>query len=92
MKITEVGHLTCPVARTLAVIGDTTNSASRLEALTRDLSCDIVASDALVNAVGVETSEDGNEVVDGKVREQQPCHFETERLQIEQTPEVDEQV
>ncbi len=43
-----------------AVIGDTTNSASRNEALSRDLSCDIVASDALVEAVRGEASEDGN--------------------------------
>jgi adenylate cyclase len=34
-----------------AVIGDTTNTASRLESLTRDLGCDIVASASFVDAV-----------------------------------------
>jgi class 3 adenylate cyclase len=33
-----------------AVIGDTTNTASRLESLTRDLGCDIVASAAFMDA------------------------------------------
>jgi class 3 adenylate cyclase len=33
-----------------AVIGDTTNTASRLETLTRDLNCDIVASSQFVDA------------------------------------------
>ncbi len=33
-----------------AVIGDTTNTASRLETLTRDLNCDIVASDQFMDA------------------------------------------
>jgi class 3 adenylate cyclase len=34
-----------------AVIGDTTNTASRLEGLTRDLACDVVASESFVDAV-----------------------------------------
>ncbi len=33
-----------------AVIGDTTNTASRLETLTRDLNCDIVVSDQFMDA------------------------------------------
>ena len=34
-----------------AVIGDTINVCSRLEALTRELSCEIVASDSLIAGV-----------------------------------------
>jgi adenylate cyclase len=34
-----------------AVVGDTVNTASRLQALTRDLGCNIVAADALIAAV-----------------------------------------
>jgi adenylate cyclase len=41
-----------------AVIGDTTNTASRLEGLTRKLGCDIVASGAFVDAVRRQASED----------------------------------
>ena len=41
-----------------AVIGDTTNTASRLEGLTRTLGCDIVASGAFVDAVRRQASED----------------------------------
>jgi adenylate cyclase len=33
-----------------AVVGDTVNTASRLQALTRTLDCDIIVSDALVAA------------------------------------------
>ena len=40
-----------------AVIGDTINTTSRLEALTRNLSCDIVASDLLVDTVRRESGD-----------------------------------
>jgi class 3 adenylate cyclase len=41
-----------------AVIGDTTNTASRLEGLTRVLGCDIVVSEAFVDAVRRQASEE----------------------------------
>jgi adenylate cyclase len=40
-----------------ATVGDTTNVASRLQALTRDLGATLVASSALVNAVEREAAE-----------------------------------
>jgi adenylate cyclase len=40
-----------------AVIGDTINTGSRLETLTRELSCDIVASDTLIDEVRKELRE-----------------------------------
>jgi adenylate cyclase len=40
-----------------AVIGSTVNAASRLEALTRQLGCALVASDALINQVRTEIGE-----------------------------------
>jgi adenylate cyclase len=45
-----------------AVIGSTVNAASRLEALTRQLDCVLVASDALIDQVRSETSGSGNEL------------------------------
>ena len=41
------------------VIGDTVNTASRLQALTRDLATPLVVGDPLVRAVGAETGADG---------------------------------
>ena len=40
-----------------AVIGTTVNAASRLEALTRQLDCALVASDALIEQVRTEIGE-----------------------------------
>ena len=48
-----------------AVIGDTTNTASRLEGLTRDLDCDIVASGAFVDTVRRQAGEDGESLLAG---------------------------
>jgi class 3 adenylate cyclase len=48
-----------------AVIGDTTNTASRLEGLTRTLGCDIVASAAFVDAVRRQASEDAETLLAG---------------------------
>jgi len=48
-----------------AVIGDTTNTTSRLEGLTRDLNCDIVASDAFVEAVHRQGGDDASRLLDG---------------------------
>lgn len=45
-----------------AVIGSTVNAASRLEALTRQLDCVLVASDALIDQVRTETSASDNEL------------------------------
>lgn len=45
-----------------AVIGSTVNAASRLEALTRQLDCVLVASDALIDQVRSETSGSDNEL------------------------------
>lgn len=45
-----------------AVIGSTVNAASRLEALTRQLGCVLVASDALVDQVRTEASSSGVEL------------------------------
>ena len=46
-----------------AVIGDTTNTASRLEGLTRDLNCDIVVSGAFVEAVRRQAGADGDSLL-----------------------------
>jgi class 3 adenylate cyclase len=40
-----------------ATVGDTTNVASRLQALTRDLRASLVASQALVNAIERESAD-----------------------------------
>ena len=48
-----------------AVIGDTTNTTSRLEGLTRDLNCDIVASDAFVQAVHRQEGKQAARLLDG---------------------------
>jgi adenylate cyclase len=40
-----------------ATVGDTTNIASRLQALTRDLTVDLVVSDALIAAVRREAAD-----------------------------------
>jgi adenylate cyclase len=50
----DVGSERCAA---FAVIGDTTNTTSRLQSLTRDLQVDIVASQALLDAVRRETPE-----------------------------------
>jgi adenylate cyclase len=50
----DVGSERCVA---FAVIGDTTNTTSRLQSLTRDLQVDIVASQALLDAVRRETPE-----------------------------------
>lgn len=48
-----------------AVIGDTTNTASRLESLTRDLGCDIVASEAFMDAARRQASGDDARLLAG---------------------------
>jgi len=48
-----------------AVIGDTVNTGSRLEALTRNLSCEIVASDTIVEAARNETSGEADALLNG---------------------------
>ena len=48
-----------------AVIGDTTNTASRLEGLTRELACDIVISGAFVNAVRRQAGDDAESLLAG---------------------------
>jgi class 3 adenylate cyclase len=48
-----------------AVIGDTTNTASRLEGLTRDLACDIVVSGAFVDAVRRQAGNDDQSLLAG---------------------------
>jgi len=48
-----------------AVIGDTVNTGSRLEALTRNLSCEIVASDTIVEAVRKEMSGEADALLNG---------------------------
>ncbi len=48
-----------------ATLGDTVNVASRLEAMTRDLSVETVVSEDLVSAVRQAKTGDGNELLDG---------------------------
>jgi class 3 adenylate cyclase len=48
-----------------AVIGDTTNTTSRLEGLTRDLGCDIVASGGFVDAVRRQAGKDAARLLAG---------------------------
>ncbi len=48
-----------------AVIGDTINTGSRLEALTRELSCEIVASDTLIAGVRGELNEGADALLKG---------------------------
>lgn len=48
-----------------AVIGDTTNTTSRLEGLSRDLDCDIVASDAFVSAARRQDGDDASRLLAG---------------------------
>jgi adenylate cyclase len=48
-----------------AVIGDTTNTASRLEGLTRELACDIVVSGAFVTAVRRQAGDDAESLLAG---------------------------
>lgn len=47
-----------------AVIGDTTNAASRLQSLTRDLACRAVVSDAVVQAARAEPGDAAQSVLD----------------------------
>ncbi len=51
-----------------AVIGDTFSVGGRLEAPTRDLSREIVASETLVNAVRDDMTEEGDAVLNGLAR------------------------
>jgi len=48
-----------------AVIGDTVNTCSRLEALTRELSCEIVASDTLIAEVRKELNAEADTLLNG---------------------------
>ncbi len=48
-----------------AVIGDTVNTGSRLEALTRELSCEIVASDTLIAEVRKELNAEADTLLNG---------------------------
>lgn len=48
----------------LAVLGDTINAARRLQALTRDLACRAVVSDAVVQAARAEPGDAAASVLD----------------------------
>ncbi len=49
-----VGELGYGSSRALTAIGDTVNTASRLEALTKDYQCEVIVSDDLVAAAGMD--------------------------------------
>ncbi len=66
-----------------AVIGDTVNTGSRLEALTRDLSCEIVASDTFIAEIRDELGEQGDALINGFIaREPQELRGRSEKVEI----------
>jgi adenylate cyclase len=52
-----VGEMGYGRAISLTAVGDTVNTASRLETLTKELACQLVVSDAVARAAGVELEE-----------------------------------
>jgi adenylate cyclase len=66
-----------------AVIGDTINTGSRLEVLTRELSCEIVASDTFIVGVNRELNEGANTLLKGfAVREPQKLRGRSEKVSV----------
>jgi len=52
-----VGELGYGATRSLTAIGDTVNTASRLESLTKEYACEVIVSDDAVAAAGMDLSE-----------------------------------
>jgi adenylate cyclase len=66
-----------------AVIGDTINTGSRLEVLTRDLSCEIVASDTLIVRVRRELNEGASTLLNGfAAREPQKLRGRSKKVSV----------
>ncbi len=66
-----------------AVIGDTINTGSRLEALTRELSCEIVASDTLIAGVRRELNEGADTLLNGfAAREPQKLRGRSKKVSV----------
>ncbi len=79
----DVGSERCAA---FAVIGDTTNTTSRLQSLTRDLGADIVVSQILLDAVRRETPEIDQELAGFRDAGQQPIRGRQNAMHVWMLP------